>query len=286
MKELIKNLFQTSNERIKNPFIGSFIFSWIAFNWKSILTIIFSKTTIEERISYVSNCFSEIEFTLFYPLIFSAFYVLGLPYLMWLIEYLSKYAKIGRKKNLVDEKIDDLIDKQKIAKEERKYEEERAGNLEISLLNTKIAELTTDNEEKQKSLNSLKIDLTEIKKEKNRLEQYINLENPDNVEYSESEKKKLDEEYNEFLKTEVSTYFEKIGTEISQFKSIPKDTDSIIIEKLVYSGLVKRIDDEENQRKYYLLTKRGKYFWKNYVLSKKIMTQEEMNKLMNDDLPF
>ncbi len=284
MKELIKNLFQTSNERIKNPFIGSFIFSWIAFNWKSIFTVIFSEKSIEERIIYISNNFSEIEFTLLYPLIFSALYVLALPYLMWIIESLSKYAKTGRKQNLVNEKIDDLIDKQKIAKEERKYEEERAGNLEISLLNTKIAELTTENEEKQKLLNSLRIDLTEIKKEKNRLEQYINLENPDNVEYSESEKEKLNEEYNEFLKTEVSTYFEKIGTEISQFKSIPKDTDSIIIEKLVYSGLVKRIDDEENQRKYYLLTKRGKYFWKNYVLSKKILTQEEMDAL--DDLPF
>lgn len=181
---------------------------------------------------------------------------------MWLIESLSKHAKKGRKKNLVTEKIADLIDKQEIAKEERKYEEEKAGNLEISVLNSKIKELTTDNVNKQKELESLKIDFSEIKKEKNRLEQYINLENPDSLEYSDSEKEKLDEEYNEFLRTEVSTYFEKIGTEISQFKSIPKDTESIIIEKLVYGGLVKRVDDDENQRTYYLLTKRGKYFWK------------------------
>ena len=218
-----------------------------------------------------------------YPLIFSAFYVLVFPYLMLLIEWLSKNAKKGRKKNLVSEKIDDLIDKQRIAKEERKYEEEKAGNVEISVLNSKIKELTNDNEEKRKSLESLKIDVSEIKKEKNRLQQYINLEIPDNVEYSDSEKEKLDEEYKEFLKTEVSSYFEKIGTEISQFKSIPESTENIVIEKLIYSGLVNRIDDE-NQRTYYLLTKRGKYFWKNYVLAKRILTQEELDNL--NDLPF
>lgn len=283
MIELIKNIFQTSNERIKNPFIGSFIISWIMFNWKSILTVLFSKNNIEGRISYVSENFTKIDYNLVYPLIFSAFYVLVFPYLMLLIEWLSKNAKKGRKKNLVSEKIDDLIDKQRIAKEERKYEEEKAGNVEISVLNSKIKELTNDNEEKRKSLESLKIDVSEIKKEKNRLQQYINLEIPDNVEYSDSEKEKLDEEYKEFLKTEVSSYFEKIGTEISQFKSIPESTENIVIEKLIYSGLVNRIDDE-NQRTYYLLTKRGKYFWKNYVLAKRILTQEELDNL--NDLPF
>jgi DNA-binding MarR family transcriptional regulator len=97
-------------------------------------------------------------------------------------------------------------------------------------------------------------------------------------------KKKLDNEYEEFLKTEVSTYFEEIGSEISQFKSIPKNADKIVIEKLIYSGLIKRIEDEENQRVYYVLTKKGKHFWKNYVLSKNIMTKQELDKL--DDLPF
>lgn len=284
MKEFISNLFKTSNERLKNPLIYSFLISWIAFNWRPIFIVFISKKSIEERISYISANFNEIEFTLFYPLMFSLGYVIILPYVMWLIERVVRIAKIWRKENLVNEKIDDLKGKQRIAVQERVYEQTKAGNAEISELNSKIEELKLSNEQKQKEIESLKIDLTETKKEWNKLEQYINLESPENVEFSDEEKMELDNEYESFLQTEVSTYFERIGTEISQFKSIPQGVDTIIVEKLIYSGLIRKIDNEENQRVYYLLTNKGKYFWKKYVLSKTILTQQELES--QDDLPF
>ncbi|MEE9363820.1 MAG: hypothetical protein V3U92_14560 [Cellulophaga sp.] len=284
MKEFISNFFKVSNERLKNPLLFSFLFSWIAFNWRPIFTLLLSDKVIENRINYITENFSEIQYNLYYPLVFSIGYVLLLPYFTWLIEFLVQFAKNGRKQNLVNEQILDLKDKQKIAKEEFKYEQEKAGNAEISQLNLKIQKLVSTNEEKDKLIESIRIDLTESKKERNKLEQYINLESPDDSEYSEDSKKELDKEYEEFLKTEVSTYFEGIGTEISQFKSIPKNTDKIIIEKLIYSGLIKRIDDEENQRVYYSMTKKGKYFWKNYVLSMNIMTKQEWE--TQNELPF
>ncbi|WP_417291232.1 hypothetical protein [Corallibacter sp.] len=284
MKDFISNFFKISNERLKNPLLFSFLLSWIAFNWRPVFTLLLSDKKIEDRITYISENFCEIEHTLYYPLIFSIGYVLLLPYFTWLIEVLVQFAKIGRKRNLISEQLSDLKDKQKLAREEYKYEQEKAGNAEISQMNSKIQELTNSNSEKDKTIERLKIDLTESKKELRKLEQYISLENPDETELNDEIKKELDKEYEEFLKTEVSTYFEEIGTEISQFKSIPKNTDEIVIEKLIYSGLIKRIDDEENQRRYYILTKKGKHFWRNYVLSKKIMTKEELDQM--DDLPF
>jgi len=284
MKEFISNFFKLSNERLKNPLLFSFILSWAAFNWRPVFTILLSDKKIEDKITYISENFNEIQNTLYYPLIFSIGYVLILPYLTWLIEVLVKYAKLGRKNNLISEQLSDLRDKQKIAKEEFKYEQEKAGNAELSQLNVKIQDLTNSNSEKDKVIERLKIDLTESKKELKKLEQYISLESPDETELNDDMKKELDKEYEEFLKTEVSTYFDEIGSEISQFKSIPKNTDEIVIEKLIYSGLIKRIDDDENQRRYYLLTKKGKHFWKNYVLSKKIMTKEEFDKI--DEIPF
>ncbi len=284
MKEFISNFFQVSNERLKNPLVFSFLISWVAFNWRPIFTLFLSEKKIEDRISYISDNFSNAEFTVYYPLFISLCYVILLPYFSWIIERIVRFAKIGRKNNLLDEQISDLKGKQKIAKEERKFEEEKAGNAEISDLNNRIEEFISSTEEKQKLIESLKIDLNNEKKERNKLEQYINLESPDDVEYSDEHKKNLDKEYEDFLKTEVSTYFERIGTEISQFKSIPNNTDAIIIEKLIYSGLIKKVDDEESQRTYYLLTKKGKYFWKNYVLSKSIMTQQEWE--TKDELPF
>lgn len=284
MKEFINNFYHASNERLKNPLIFSFLISWVAFNWRPIFTLFLSDKKIEENISYISTNFNEIQFTLYYPLFVSLGYVILLPYFTWFIEKIVQFAKTGRKENLVNDQISDLKGKQKIAKEERKYEQEKAGNVEISELNTRIEELIKSSEEKQKSIESLKIDLTNEKKERNKLEQYISLESPDDVEYSDEIKHELNKEYEDFLKTEVSTYFERIGTEISQFKSIPKNTEAIIIEKLIYSGLVKKVEDEENHRTYYMLTKKGKYFWKNYVLSKNIMTQQEWES--KDELPF
>ncbi|MFL0081663.1 hypothetical protein V2647_04370 [Tenacibaculum maritimum] len=287
MKEFISNFFKLSNERLKNPLLFSFLLSWIAFNWRPIFTLFLSEKIIEDRINYISLNFNEIQYNLYYPLIFSIGYVLLLPYVTWLIEALVQFAKIGRKKNLINEQLSDLRDKQKIAREEYKYEQEKAGNAEISQLNIKIQELSTTNNEKDKTIERLKIDLTQSKKEHKKLEQYISLESPDNTNFNEEMKKELDDEYEEFLKTEVSTYFEEIGSEISQFKSIPKNTNKIVIEKLIYSGLIKKVDDEENQRVYYLLTNKGKHFWKNYVLSKRIISKQELDKLNEpDDLPF
>jgi DNA-binding HxlR family transcriptional regulator len=287
MKEFISNLFKVTNERLKNPLIFSFLLSWLAFNWRPIFTLLLSDKIIEDRISYISENFNEIHLNLFYPLIFSVGYVLLLPYFTWLIEVLVQYAKIGRKRNLISEQLSDLRDKQKIAREEYKYEQEKAGNAEISQLNSNIQELTKVNTEKDKIIERLKIDLTESKKEQKKLEQYISLESPENAEFNEEMKSKLDKEYEEFLSTEVSTYFEEIGSEISQFKSIPNNVDKIVIEKLIYSGLVKKIDDEENQRVYYILTNKGKHFWKNYVLSKRILSKQELERMSEpDDLPF
>ena len=86
MKEFLNSLFQSSSERIKNPFIFSFIFSSIFFNWKTILTLLYSSKTIEDRIEYVSSCYVNINISLYYPLLFSLFYIILLPYLMWLFE--------------------------------------------------------------------------------------------------------------------------------------------------------------------------------------------------------
>src|SRR5690606_7584468 len=92
----------------------------------------------------------------YYPLIFSIGYVLLLPYLTWLIEALAQFAKIGRKRNLISEQLSDLKDKQKLAREEYKYEQEKAGNAEISQMNSKIQELTTSNTENLSNILALK----------------------------------------------------------------------------------------------------------------------------------
>ena len=203
---------------------------------------------------------------------------------MWLLEKIVEKAKTGRKENLFEEQVLEFKGKKKIAKAEREYEEEKAGNAELSNLNKRIFELQKENEDGKKQVDVLKFDLSELRKERNKLEQIISLDTNESNEFTENERVEFEVEYKEFIKTGSSTYFEKIGTEISQFKSIPKNIDLIIIEMLIYSGIIKRVDDEENRKVYYILTRKGRYFWKKYVLSKSILTKVEIDK--RDELPF
>ncbi|WP_392346253.1 hypothetical protein [uncultured Polaribacter sp.] len=53
MKELIKSFFESSNERIKNPLIGTFAISWILINWKPVIILLFSKQTIQNKIKEI-----------------------------------------------------------------------------------------------------------------------------------------------------------------------------------------------------------------------------------------
>jgi hypothetical protein len=65
---------------------------------------------------------------------------------------------------------------------------------------------------------------------------------------------------------------------------------SVAIEKLRALDLIDRIDDEDNQNTYYLLTKKGNYFWKEIMLSKTIefdgVTASVPPIFDGSDLPF
>ena len=115
MKEIINSILDSTKERLKNPLLGSFVFSWIIFNWKPIFYIIFSKNSIENKIDFVSECYSLINTNFWYPLFFSIFYILIFPYALWAFDKLSTKAIIGRKENLLELNISDIKNKQKIA---------------------------------------------------------------------------------------------------------------------------------------------------------------------------
>lgn len=59
MLDFIKDIFfafkQNSIERIRNPFIGAFVFSWLGFNWQALSIVLFSKKDIIDRIKYINE---------------------------------------------------------------------------------------------------------------------------------------------------------------------------------------------------------------------------------------
>jgi len=108
MKELIKSFFESSRERVKNPFIGTFAISWIFINWKPIFILLFSELKTEKRIQEIELNHTSIKYNLVLPFIISLVYVIVLPYIMWLIDELVKKSIKGRKENVITQLILDV----------------------------------------------------------------------------------------------------------------------------------------------------------------------------------
>ena len=290
MKELIKSFFESSNERIKNPLIGTFAISWILINWKPVIILLFSKQTIQNKIKEIELNHTSLEYNLIFPILIALFYIILLPYLMWLIDELIKKSTKGRKKNIINQLIIDVKGKQELAIEENQLEDIKADYKEKAELNSQIGELKKDVESKNNviesqriGLNTLNTDYAELKallKESNKTEK---LSNP-NFE-------KLKEEYIEFHKSDMYEYFREIGTRIRNYNEFPQRTNEIIKEKFLINEIVKKAIDEEERNHYYHFTDKGNFYWKEYVMGitvkkKHIDKIEDIAEIDTDDLPF
>jgi hypothetical protein len=69
LSSLLDSFRSHVEERARSPFAGAFVFSWVAFNWQSLLVVIFSARPIEERIEAVLPRFQSIEYTVLWPLL-------------------------------------------------------------------------------------------------------------------------------------------------------------------------------------------------------------------------
>lgn len=141
MKDLIKNFLETSDERVKNPFIGAFILAWIACNWRPLSIFFFSNYTIEARINIIEEKYSNLYFNLYLPLLIALIYIIILPYIMWLIDELLQKSNTGRKRNLMFQQLEDYRGKQRLAIEESKLEDIKANYREKADLNKQIEKL-------------------------------------------------------------------------------------------------------------------------------------------------
>ncbi|KQC33413.1 hypothetical protein AAU57_08860 [Nonlabens sp. YIK11] len=155
MSEIINNVIDTAKERLKNPFLGAFILSWIAFNWKAISYFILSDEIIGERMETIEAEYVNWVSGLVFPILFAVFYLLGLPLLMLGIDLLSKWGLEKRKDHQNDLKISDFKRLTLVAKEEFLLEQEKAGYRDTKTLNAKIELLTNQLREKEELVGQL-----------------------------------------------------------------------------------------------------------------------------------
>ncbi|HCR3553070.1 TPA: hypothetical protein ON622_003026, partial [Morganella morganii] len=136
MKDFFANLFkctsETMIERVKNPIVGSFIFSWLFFNWKVILILLFSDKEIDDKINSISVLISYKSFL--FPLVFAFLYSVLLPAFSLCIDILLKpiFRKVVNIRT--DREVDEYESRQKTGRKradaELAYELQKTGGLE------------------------------------------------------------------------------------------------------------------------------------------------------------
>jgi len=212
---------------LRNIIVSSFSLSWLVFNWKRILVVLFSSKSIEDRILYVAKEDYSIVLLIWLPLLMALFYVIILPYLSLIIEKLNIYAKRIRKENYFRGKLEKITQNIELKKKELRLEKAKIDQ-------EKLAEKKVSNE---------------IPTEK---------------------RKHFKAKLNEFINTSDFKIIELVSVEIRRYKSTPNNINSIAIEKFIALDLSERIDDEDNQNTYYILTEKGNLYWKEIMLSKKV----------------
>jgi hypothetical protein len=152
MKELIQTIFATSKERVSNPLIGTFIFSWIAFNWKPIIYILFSNEIIEDKIGFIEKNFTQINNLILFPLFTAFIYVAIIPYINLLIEMLLKYSRTKRNNILILQQKQLIENKKELAIEEIKLEEAQTEFRERKNTNSLLNDLNKSIKDKEEQL--------------------------------------------------------------------------------------------------------------------------------------
>lgn len=98
--EIKKSVSSIFVERVSSPFYGSFIFSWVVWNWKIVyLTIFISQENIKplNKIEYILLHYNNLYYLLLWPFLSAIFLVTVVPLLSnWLFKVYLFYEKQRR----------------------------------------------------------------------------------------------------------------------------------------------------------------------------------------------
>jgi hypothetical protein len=162
--DLIKSTIDSSKERMKSPIVGSYICSFLIFNWKPLVIILFSNEKIENRISAVELYFNPWYWSVIsvvIPIVISLVYTFGAPMLMVWVEAKLEPTKEKRIKRIYKSKQFVVTEKITLAGKELELKDAESGNKEkqelldrISYLEESISQLQAGHKSTIENLNT------------------------------------------------------------------------------------------------------------------------------------
>lgn len=144
INEIRDSVKESIKKRMKSSLVGTFITSWIIFNWKPILYFLFINGDIDARIKKVEELNNYLDLLLL-PLIMTIIYVVGIPFIS------SWVATCLQKPNQVETSI---IHENELEEIQRKISLEEAKNnlTNRSQMNTAIDNLNKEIQQKNEEI--------------------------------------------------------------------------------------------------------------------------------------
>lgn len=160
---LFNSLKTTLSERTKSYYIGSFIFSWVTFNWRIPLILLFSSKDIEAKINYISDTIN-INSALWYPAVMSLVLSILLPCINMIVSLLQKWPNRLVRNITTSQKQeqyqDDIVTEALRAQKDMAYQKKTVSeSLEVQNLQAQIQESKNISEKLQNEIDRLKSEL-------------------------------------------------------------------------------------------------------------------------------
>ncbi|MTH14477.1 hypothetical protein [Flavobacterium sp. LC2016-01] len=155
--DLIKEFIETSKERLKSPFSGAFLWSFGIYNWRPFFLLMFSDASMEDKIVVINHEYCK-PGAILWPIGLALFYIVILPFIMWLIDWPVVFAKKIRLAKVYENKNNVIIEKIAIAAKISELKNAESGNKELQNLldeNTSLKEQTFSLQESINQINEL-----------------------------------------------------------------------------------------------------------------------------------
>ena len=123
MKNLIENVKNALQNRMRNPLGISFAFAWVTLNWRVLVHLFLSELPAAERIKAVEGLGLGFSDTVLYPAFFAVLYLLGIHWLTLCVQDAQAKPIRLRREKMLKESEDYRVSQ---AKSEERVEEIRA----------------------------------------------------------------------------------------------------------------------------------------------------------------
>lgn len=180
LRDIYASFRQTSLERVKSPFLGAFVFSWLGFNWQMLAILLFSEKKIEVRLADINNSFGVGSYLLA-PICTTALIVILLPQINKLITKIQDKPNSDTIEMSLSSKIKIAKLQQSLAESEARKKladkkEERFIEEDILSIKNRYQKANNDLTERESEIKTLLKGVTELQGQLAKTESMLKVE--------------------------------------------------------------------------------------------------------------